>query len=117
MKNNVFVVGAGTMGSGIAQAAAEHAMTTMLFDTMPGAVDKGLKAIARSLDKRIEKGELDEKTKGAILARIAPAATLEEACSAAFVIEAVKEDLDIKRGVFGELDRICGPHTILGNNT
>lgn len=117
MKNKIFVVGAGTMGSGIAQAAAEHAMQVLLFDILPGAVEKGLKSVARALDKRIEKNEIDTAAKQAILDRIKPAAGLEEARTASIVIEAVREDLDIKRGVFAALGRICEPRAILGTNT
>jgi len=117
MKKTVFIVGAGIMGRGIAQAVAEYGFDARLFDTLPGAGAKGMAGISRALDKRIEKNEIAVADKQAILERIRPAGGMNEAAAAGFVIEAVKEDLAVKQAVFRELDKLCPTDTILGTNT
>lgn len=113
----IFVVGAGVMGSGIAQAVAEKGFQASLFDALPGAVEKGMKTIEKSLQRRIDKGEMTADQKKEIISRIAPASALTDAAQADLVIEAVKEDPAVKREVFSALGKICPARIILGTNT
>lgn len=112
----VAVIGAGTMGNGIAEVFAVAGYAVRLYDATEAALERGLQAIAERVKKRAERGRLAEDP-AAVLARIAPMAALEEAAGAALVIEAVVERLDVKREVFRTLDAACGPETILATNT
>jgi len=112
----VAVIGAGTMGNGIAEVFAVAGYAVRLYDAAGAALERGLQAIAERVKKRAERGRLAEDP-AAVLARIAPMAALEEAAGAALVIEAVVERLDVKREVFRALDAACGPETILATNT
>ena len=110
------VVGFGAMGNGISQVSAQagYGVTGMDFDG--NAIERSLKTIDRSVDRFIEKGILKEK-KEEILGRIKTTTELSLAKDADLVIEAVFEDLDLKKRIFRELDRLCAPRTILASNT
>jgi 3-hydroxybutyryl-CoA dehydrogenase len=116
--NNVLVIGAGTMGNGIAHAFAQHGFTVQVNDIQQEYIDRGLKTISANLDRQITKGSLSEDLKKDILSRISPALSLEcSAGSADLIIEAATEDLAIKKNIFSILDTHCRPSTILATNT
>ncbi|HLN60449.1 MAG TPA: 3-hydroxybutyryl-CoA dehydrogenase [Symbiobacteriaceae bacterium] len=113
----VFVVGAGLMGAGIAQVAAQAGLKVYLRDIEQRFVDKGLATIDRNLSRDVEKGRRTAEEKAAILGRIAGVTALEPAAEADLVIEAVVENLQVKLDLFKALDAICPPHAILASNT
>ena len=114
--NKVLVIGSGLMGGGIAQVCAQAGLEVRLYDLKPEAVDKALKTIAWSVGKLVEKGKV-QGTAGEIVGRIKPAADLTVAAEMDLCIEAVFENLDLKRDIFKELDKLAGPETILASNT
>ena len=114
--NKVFIVGAGLMGSGIAQVCAQSGINVVLNDISQEAVEKGLKNIAWSVSKFIEKGKITED-EDTILHRIATADDFSSAADADLVIEAVFEKLELKQEIFLKLDEVCQPNTILASNT
>lgn len=111
------VIGAGQMGSGIAQVAAASGLAVILNDIEQGFVDKGRNAIAGNLARSVEKGKLDAGEKEAILGRIRGTVRLEEMAAADFVVEAATERQEIKFQLFRELDRLCRPEVVLASNT
>jgi 3-hydroxybutyryl-CoA dehydrogenase len=113
----IFVVGAGQMGSGIAQVAAQSGFQVFLHDLEEGIVFRAKENIQRQLDRAKEKGRLKAEEAEAILARIVPARDLSAGEIADVVIEAVVEKEPIKKEVFKNLDEICRPKTILASNT
>jgi 3-hydroxybutyryl-CoA dehydrogenase len=113
----VAVLGAGTMGNGIAQVFAQHGHAVTLRDLDRAILDRALAAIDRSLAKLAEKGKIAAADREASLARIAPTTDLAAAAGADLVVEAVVEKIEIKAEVFRELDRLCGPGAILASNT
>jgi 3-hydroxybutyryl-CoA dehydrogenase len=112
----VMVVGFGTMGHGIAQVTVQAGYSVIGMDIDEKAFERGLKSIDRSVSKFVEKGVLKEK-KEEILGRLKTTKDLSLAKDADMVIEAVFEDIKVKKEVFKELDRICPPHTIFTSNT
>jgi 3-hydroxybutyryl-CoA dehydrogenase len=113
----VGVVGAGTMGNGIAQVAAQIGCEVVMRDIKDEFVERGMKGIDRFLSKGVEKGKLEAAEKDAILGRITGTTDMSQLKDVDFVIEVVIEDLDLKKGVFKELDEICRPEVILASNT
>jgi 3-hydroxybutyryl-CoA dehydrogenase len=113
----VGVIGAGTMGNGIAQVFAQSGFTVRLFDAAPGAVDRAFKTIDKSLAKFVDKGKLTSEDAAAARARLTSAASLDDFADVDYVVEAVVESLEIKREIFGALDRITRPDVILTSNT
>ena len=113
----IIVVGAGQMGSGIAQVAAQAGVTVVLNDVKQEFVDRGLQHIRKILEKDVSKGKKTEEEKTAILARIAPSVSLEDAAGCDLAIEAATEDFPIKQEIFRTLDRVCPPHAIIASNT
>ena len=111
------MIGAGLMGSGIAQVAAQAGYRVVLRDITEPALKRGLDAIERSYAKFVEKGTLDAEDARAALGRITTTTDLDDVADASFVVEAVFEQLDIKHEVFGALDRICAEDAILATNT
>jgi 3-hydroxybutyryl-CoA dehydrogenase len=111
------VVGAGTMGNGIAQIAARAGYSVILHDVTEAFIERGMKAIDKSLQRDVDKERLDTETKQAIVKRINTTIDFASFSSAAFVIEAVTENLDVKTGVFKTLDQLTPPHAILASNT
>jgi len=110
------VVGAGTMGSGIAQAAASSGFDVILHDVSQDFLDRALKTIDKSLAKLAEKGKITE-AKDTILGRIKTTTDLQDFKAADFVVEAVTEEFGLKKKVLVELDKILGPDVILTSNT
>ena len=113
----VAVIGAGTMGSGIAQVAAQAGHSVVLFDTRREAVDKALAGLRKTLDKLVEKGKFTAEQADGIHGRIAPASDLKELAGSGLVIEAIIEDLGIKQKLFSELEGIVTTDAILATNT
>jgi len=113
----VFVAGAGQMGSGIAQVAAQAGYRVILRDLTPELVDRGVGTIDRFLARTVEKGKLAADEKAAVMGRIAGTVKLERAAEAELVIEAVVENLAVKLELFKELDRICPAPTVFASNT
>ncbi|MDQ7793546.1 MAG: 3-hydroxybutyryl-CoA dehydrogenase [bacterium] len=113
----IFVAGAGQMGSGIAQVAAQAGYQVVLRDVTADLVNKGLGAIGRFLARSVEKGKLAPEEREAILGRITGTVDLTPAAEADLVIEAVVENLAVKRDLFTQLDGRCPPGTILASNT
>jgi 3-hydroxybutyryl-CoA dehydrogenase len=106
------------MGHGIAQAAVQAGFDAVLYDISAEFVEKGAARIQKSLAKRVAKGKLAEDQMKAILGRLKTSTDLAEAVKDAdFVIEAVPENLDLKKKIFAELDKLCKPGTILATNT
>lgn len=114
----ICVVGAGQMGAQIALQAALHGYDVALQDVSAAQLERALAENRKQLDKRVEKGKLSADAVAAALARLRTTTDLEAAGQDAdFVVEAVVELLDVKKQVFGHLDVICPPHTILATNS
>ncbi|MGS0746366.1 3-hydroxybutyryl-CoA dehydrogenase [Syntrophomonas erecta subsp. sporosyntropha] len=114
---NIFVVGAGQMGNGIAQVSAQSGWNTVLYDINMDLVNKGLAVIEGNLKRNVSKGRMTEDEKEAIMKRLTPSVNLEDAAQADLVIEAIIENFDIKKKVFQQLDQITPDHAILATNT
>ncbi len=115
--NTVLVVGAGIMGGGIAQLCAQQGLNAVISDIKLEFSENAKKRIEKGLAKRVAAGKITEDAMNGILGRIAVAGDLAPAADADFVIESVVEDLEIKKKVFAELDRLAKPDVILATNT
>ncbi len=113
----VGVLGAGTMGSGIAQVVAEAGIEVDLHDPVEGAVARARERIAGFVRRKVEKGQLDDESAALAVARIGEVPSVEALVAADVVIEAIPEDLELKRGIFRRLDAAAPPRTILATNT
>ena len=113
----VAVLGAGTMGNGIAHVFARAGYHVILRDVEERFLQRGLDAIAKNLDREIKKGKLAEADKPGVLARLKPTTDMSAIAAADFAVEAVPEKLDIKRTVLTEADRLLRPEIILTSNT
>jgi 3-hydroxybutyryl-CoA dehydrogenase len=114
----VAVIGAGTMGTGIAQVAARAGYRTELFDVVPGAAQKALECIADSLGRAVEKGRCSAEERKGALALLAAATEMEAAAAQAdLIIEAAPEDLQLKKDLFARLSKAARPDAILATNT
>ncbi len=111
------VVGAGTMGAGIAQLAAQQGCTVRLIDVSGDAVDRAMKGLSQTLDRLAERGKITPADRDAALGRMHPSSTIENLGDVDLAIEAVVEDLAIKRKVFAALEKACGPAAVLATNT
>ncbi len=111
------VVGAGAMGNGIAQVAAQIGYDVVMRDIEMRFVEGGMNNIERFLSKSVEKGKIDASEKDTIIGRIKGTIDMDDLKDVDFVVEAVIEDLDLKKRVFRELDELCKPDVILASNT
>ena len=111
------VVGAGSMGNGIAKVAAQAGYQVIMRDIEDRFVQNGLKAIEKFLAKSVEKGKMAEAQKKEVLGRIKGTTRMEDLEDADFVIEAVFEDLSLKKDVFKQLDELTRPQVVLSTNT
>jgi 3-hydroxybutyryl-CoA dehydrogenase len=113
----VAVLGAGTMGNGIAHAFARAGYSVILRDVEERFLQRGMETIGKNLDREIKKGKLSEAEKPAVLARLKPVTDFSAIAAADFVVEAVPEKMDIKRAVLTEADKVLRPEAILASNT
>ena len=117
MIKTIGVIGAGTMGNGIAQVFAQSGFDVKLCDTFPAAIDKARATIEKSLGKFVEKGKLSADDRDAALGRLKTFSSLDDLADADYVVEAIAESVDVKTGVFTKLDAITRPDVILSSNT
>jgi 3-hydroxybutyryl-CoA dehydrogenase len=115
--NTVIVIGAGQMGNGIAQVAAQAGLNVILNDIKQEFAEKGLQNIRKNLARNVEKGRMTEDDMNAVMSRIRLSTSLEDAADADMAIEAATENMQIKLNIFAELDRIMPKHAILASNT
>lgn len=113
----IMVIGAGQMGSGIAQVAATSGFQVLLHDTSPEYLNRGMLAINKQLSRSVEKGKLTPEGMSEIVSRIQTTEFVELAEQADLVIEAISENMALKVLLFHRLDGLCPPHTILATNT
>jgi 3-hydroxybutyryl-CoA dehydrogenase len=111
------VIGAGQMGSGIAQVAAQAGVEVVLADASPDLARRSVEKLAKTLGKLVEKGKLSAAEREAVLGRIRPAASLDDCGGADLAIEAVVENEGVKREIFRTLDALLRPEAILASNT
>ncbi|MGI6453692.1 MAG: 3-hydroxyacyl-CoA dehydrogenase family protein [Syntrophomonadaceae bacterium] len=113
----IMIIGAGMMGAGIAEVAAQAGYQVILNDINKEAVERGLATVKKDLEKSVKKERISAGHKDIILDRIALSTSLEDGKEADFVIEAVYENPELKKEIFGKLDGICGPEVIFASNT
>jgi 3-hydroxybutyryl-CoA dehydrogenase len=114
----IAVIGAGTMGNGIAHVAAQHGKQVVLVDVDEAQLERALATVAKNLDRQVKKGVLDEEAKAATLARIETASDLDAAVAGVdLVVEAVPERAELKYQVFEAVDAAAGPAAIIATNT
>lgn len=113
----VMVIGAGQMGSGIAQVCAMSGYEVLLHDLKDEYVEKGLGTITKNLSRQVEKGKMEAEEKDAILSRLTSSTDLNNAAAVDLVIEAAVENMEIKTKIFADLDEITPQHVILASNT
>ncbi|HXV48604.1 MAG TPA: 3-hydroxyacyl-CoA dehydrogenase NAD-binding domain-containing protein [Candidatus Binatia bacterium] len=113
----IAVLGAGTMGAGIAQVAAQAGFATLVYDIKQEFIDAGLDRVKNFLEGGRLRGKISGEQERAILDRFQTSTRLEDTQGSALVIEAAPEKLDLKRDIFRQLDAICGPETLLATNT
>ena len=114
---NIFVVGAGLMGSGIAQTAITSGYNVVLNDQRQEALERAKMGIENRLQHMVSKGTMSEEELKACMARLTIDSRMTAAKDADLVVEAIFEDLDAKRSVFETLEKVCKPHTIFASNT
>ena len=111
------IVGAGTMGNGIAQVFAQSGYDVTLCDTFPAAIEKAKGTIDKSLAKFVEKGKLSAADRDAALGRLKTSSSIDHLAEVDYVVEAIAENVDVKTDVFRKLDAITRPDVILSSNT
>ncbi|KMP11555.1 hypothetical protein UR09_01250 [Candidatus Nitromaritima sp. SCGC AAA799-A02] len=116
-KGKISIIGAGTMGHGIAQVAAQAGYPVLLYDIERERAEKGLRTIKIYLDKLAHKGKLEKDTAEKISERILIATELDEVADSYFLIEAIREDRVEKIKLFKECDALCGEHAVMASNT
>src|SRR5262245_26131538 len=113
----VGVLGAGTMGHGIAQVCAQAGCTTALYDVSAELVQQGLATIGKNLDVGVEKKKVTAEDRAATLGRLSASTALKDLQGCQLVIEAIPEKMSLKQATFKELSSICEPSAILASNT
>jgi 3-hydroxybutyryl-CoA dehydrogenase len=114
---NIVVIGAGTMGNGIAHTAAASGFDVTLIDVAQQFLDRGMSTISANLQRGVDKGKMTADEKQSILGRIKPTTDMQSIAAADIVIEAIIENLDAKTQLFAKLDALTSPETILASNT
>ena len=117
MSQRVAVIGAGLMGSGIAQVAAQAGWQVVLRDITDEALSRGVDAISKSTARFVEKGRISSDDRDAALARVSTTTDLDAVADADIVVEAIFEQVEVKQEIFGDLDRICRDGAVLATNT
>jgi 3-hydroxyacyl-CoA dehydrogenase len=115
--HKVGVIGAGTMGGGIAMALLNAGLPVVLLETQQAALDRGLATIRKNYENTVKKGKLKPELMAERLARLTPTLSYEAMADVDLVIEAVFEEMGVKEAVFGALDKVCKPGAILASNT
>jgi 3-hydroxybutyryl-CoA dehydrogenase len=113
----IMIVGAGQMGGGIAQVAAQSGLQVLLNDIKEEFVQKGIAAISKRLDRNLEKGKITEQEMQTIMSRISTSVSFDDAAKADFVIEAASENMAVKTSIFQALDKTARPEVVLATNT
>jgi 3-hydroxybutyryl-CoA dehydrogenase len=113
----MMVIGAGQMGSGVAQVAAEAGVDVILYDLKMGLVEKGINTIKANVSRDIEKGRKTLEEQENLFSRIVPSISLLDGHDVDLVVEAVTENIQVKRDIFRQLDQICPSQTILASNS
>src|SRR5215218_4195227 len=114
---DIAVVGAGTMGAGIAESAALAGLSAVMLDIREDALDRGRGTIERDLERRVKRGRLSEDERREVLGRVSTTTSLEACADAPLVVEAVVEDLEVKKKVFVDLEDVVGDEAVLATNT
>ncbi len=117
MIKTVGVIGAGTMGNGIAHVCALSGYEVVLVDISQEFLNRGLATIQKNMDRQVAKGKLTAEDKDAAWNRIKPVTDINALANAEFVVEAATENIDLKLKIFRQLDQVCSEKTILGTNT
>jgi 3-hydroxybutyryl-CoA dehydrogenase len=117
MSGIIGVIGAGTMGNGIAQTAADSGYNVIMCDIQQEYIDKGLQNISKSLDRFVKKETMTEERKHEVLKKITTTTDLEDLKDCFLVVEAATENFDVKKQIFCKLDEICREDAILASNT
>ncbi|EIT87475.1 3-hydroxybutyryl-CoA dehydrogenase [Fictibacillus macauensis ZFHKF-1] len=115
--NTIMVIGAGQMGSGIAQVCAMAGYNVFLHDLQEEFVQKGIQSIEKLLARAVDKGRMTEEDRDDTLRQLHPSTSIQNAAEADLIIEAVVENMDVKTGIFKMLDDIAPKHAILASNT
>jgi len=116
-KSKIGVLGAGTMGAGIAQVAAQAGYATLLYDVSQEFIDRGLSRVKDFLKGSRERGKITAEQETAVLGRFSSSLKLEDFAGCELIVEAVPEKIELKREVFQKLDALTGPETLLATNT
>jgi 3-hydroxybutyryl-CoA dehydrogenase len=117
MSETIGVVGAGTMGNGIAQTAAVAGFDVVLCDIDAAFLDRGMQNIGKSLDRFVKKETMTEDEKGTVLSRIKTTTSVDDLSACSLVVEAATENFEIKKQLFEKLDAVAGADAILSSNT
>ena len=117
MSEIIGVIGAGTMGNGIAQTAAGSGFSVVMCDVEAAFVERGLANIGKSLDRFVKKETMTEEQKAEVLGRIKTTTSLDDLKDCSLIVEAATENFEIKKQIFQKLDEICPADTILSSNT
>src|SRR6478672_1036328 len=117
MSETIGIVGAGTMGNGIAQTAANAGFAVVMCDVSQDFVDRGVANISKSLDRFVKKETMTVEQKDEVLGRIKTTTSLKDLKDCSLIVEAATENFDIKKQIFQKLDSIAGPDAILSSNT
>ena len=117
MSEIIGVIGAGTMGNGIAQTAAGAGFSVVMCDVSAEYVDRGIANISKSLDRFVKKETMTEEQKAEVLSRITTTTDLNDVTDCSLVVEAASENFEIKKQIFEKLDSVCGSDAILSSNT
>ena len=113
----IMIVGAGQMGGGIAQVAAQSGLQVILNDIKEEFVQKGIAAISKRLARNLEKGKITEEQMKGIVGRISPSVSFDDAAKADFIVEAASENMAVKTTIFQALDKAARPNVVLATNT
>ena len=114
---NIAVVGAGTMGNGIAHTFAQFGYSVTFIDIKQEFVDKGIATIGKNLDRMVKKGTITEEQKNSTLGNIKASINLTDAKDADLVVEAASEKFEVKKSIFTTLDECCKPEALFASNT
>src|SRR5262245_43490296 len=113
----ISIIGCGALGTGIAQVAATYGHEVRMFDIRPGAAERAKKDIDKQLSTLVAKGKMTAANASGVIERLRSMAALEEVAGSALVIEAIQEDLAVKRATFGAIEEFLGQDAILATNT